>query len=403
MFNQSRYKSPEHLIRVLSRNIEVIGKLYQNKDFSDFTYDEVLEFFNCKNPEKELDDLIELGTLVNYGDCVSLSESLMQFLERELHENEIIQTSGFDELLKDIDDKIKCIRQSTAKSDRDKYIMKTKRAFGGLVQINRENIEDLNRNVKDTYKYERNRDNKLLLLKGYQEKAKTMRLSMQGAIQFIEKRHGLVFDVINSPRLNNIVKEVRTHLCRQFGEFSRVEKIISIYVNRVEASNRTAKKLQKIVRLIHQGTWNIATNIGRIIEENNDVIFETCNYNMALPSIEWLSDTEPGLILVEKVRELNSTKVFRKKDVPRPFTDEELSRRENPRDIPNVKVMVNAFKMSGVDLMDFLRNSVYMRNKSDKEVALMFLYVLGYATKDMRFTSDFTPFLDREFIKVFSK
>ena len=93
----------------------------------------------------------------------------------------------------------------------------------------------------------------------------------------------------------------------------------------------------------------------------------------------------------------------RKKDVPRPFTDDELTKRENPREIPNVKVMVNAFKMSGLDLMDFLRNSVYMRNKSDKEVALMFLYVLGYATKDMRFTSEFTPLLDREFIKVFSK
>lgn len=403
MLSQSRYKSPEHLFRVLFRNIEVIKKLYQNKDYADFTYDEVLEFFSCKNPERELDNLIELGTLVVFGENVSLSESLMKFLERELHENEVIQTSAFDELLKDIDNEIKCIRQSTVKSDKDKFITKAYRAFGGLVQINRENIEDLNRNVKDTYKYERNKDNKLLLLKGYQEKAKTMRLSMQGAIQFIEKRHGLIFDVINSPRLNNIVKEVRTYLCRQFGEFSRIEKTISIYVNRIEASNRTAKKLQKIARLIRQGTWNAATNIGKLIEENNDVIFETGNYNMTLPSIDWLSDTEQGLILIEKIREVNNTKVYKKKDVPKPFTDAELIRREDLREIPNVKVMVNAFRMSGVDLMDFLRNSVYMRDKSDKEIALMFLYVLGYATKNMSFTSDYSIFLDREFIKVYSK
>jgi len=256
---------------------KVLDSIYQNKDLTDFTYDEVLEFINSKNPEKDLDDLIEYGTLVRYGDSISLSDNWMQFLEAELHDNEVI-SSGYEEILRDIDNKLTLIRQSMMQSERDKYIMKTKRAFGGLAEKNQIKIDDLARNVRETYKYERNKDNKLLLLISYQNTANDMRLAMQEAIQFIEKRSGLIFDVINHPRLTAIVKQVRTLIGMQFGEFASVEKTISMYVNRIETSNRNLKKFQDIARCIKNGTWKAATNIPALVEECNDLYLEPIRF-----------------------------------------------------------------------------------------------------------------------------
>ena len=288
--------SLKELINTLGWAKELLVEMFEKRKSFMYKYDDAAEVL----AEDKIEVLISKHILRRNGPYIEIDDQFQQFFEQVLEVNEEINTSYINENIQQVKQHINFYLQENNEHRRYSYLKQIKASLRKIGRITLRNVIDLNRNVENTFKTEPNYAIKIAKLEAFDEKRRTVYLLIEQTDHLVSDEEITFFTTALDEELKQVVTSLRGQLTESRHNLIETQKQIIEYLNQVKHQSRIQEKIKQVKYLKDQFELKAKTNITYLLQQCNDVLFESRpTYPLKL-SLEFLH-TDDGRVHIEKV------------------------------------------------------------------------------------------------------
>ena len=288
--------SLKELINTLGWAKELLVEMFEKRKSFMYKYDDAAELL----AEDKIEVLISKHILRRNGPYIEIDDQFQQFFEQVLEVNEEINTSYINENIQQVKQHINFYLQENNEHRRYSYLKQIKASLRKIGRITLRNVIDLNRNVENTFKTEPNYAIKIAKLEAFDEKRRTVYLLIEQTDHLVSDEEITFFTTALDEELKQVVTSLRGQLTESRHNLIETQKQIIEYLNQVKHQSRIQEKIKQVKYLKDQFELKAKTNITYLLQQCNDVLFESRpTYPLKL-SLEFLH-TDDGRVHIEKV------------------------------------------------------------------------------------------------------
>ncbi|MGB0868518.1 MAG: hypothetical protein ACPG6V_08830 [Flavobacteriales bacterium] len=389
----------KELISGIKREEKLLSEMFTQRQNLSFTYDMALKYVD--NDESRLNYLIERSVLRMNDRFLEIDYLYLQFFENTLEVNDEISISYVNENLQHIKDNILYFYNERNENRKYSYLRTIKSTFRKIGQITLRNVIDLRRNIETTFKNEPNYKNKKAKL----EKLDVVRETIINVVfqtqQLINEDEAAFFKSAFDEELHRIKIDLKLMLSESMHNLIEIEKQIINYLNQIKHQSGIIEKLRKLKHLKDQFTINAQTNLVEVLNERNDVFFETPPaYGLPL-SIDYLVNNDDALETIRLVARKIARPVAEISQVADSISDDYLGNLTQENDHIDLFLLKEEFKMESENLFEFILSYPFETTISFESKVSMFCQMVSQFENEFKVESEYKTFNDIEFALVF--
>lgn len=381
------FRDIAELLRILNREQGLIAEMFNKRKQVDFSMDDARAFVKS---EDNLALLIDLGVIRQEGPQLELEEIYLKFFEDVLQVNEEVSNATVAEqvarLRESIDFYLK--ERNNAEGQR-KYMHRVKRTLRNIAMMARRHVVDLKRAVDDTFKHESNYEIKLSRLRKFREQIAQVISLINETEQLLDNERSTFHSLAPDEQLSHIVIDVRSNLIDTFHTLIDLQRKIRDYLHQIEAVGRLVKKIRRLKYLKDQLTWTSGTNVEKVLEERDDVMFEPQARTQLKPSLRMLKESDECLDALEAARrQINRRRRTALRRDLSPISPENMAPEPVIQDFVNTDMLAGAFFASGNNLFDFVMDYAYAMPQSLEQRVELYAEIAREKADSLDFTDE---------------
>lgn len=370
--------SVKELINTLTQAKDLLVELFEKRKSFMYKYDDAAEVL----PEDKIDVLINKHILRRNGPYIEIDDQYQQFFEQVLEVNEEINTSYINENIQQVKQYISFYLQENNDHRRYTYLKQIKASLRKIGRITLRNVIDLNRNIENTFKTEPNYTIKIAKLEAFDEKRRTVYLLIEQTERLAGDEEIIFFSTALDEELKQVVALLRSQLTESRHNLIETQKQIIEYLNQVKHQSSIQEKIKQVKYLKDQFELKAKTNLAFLLQQKNDMVFESRpSYPLKL-SLEHLH-TDEGRMQIEKVfaklkqgkkTTMQVAEVLASKDLL-PQTEDEV--------FIDLEELKRGFAASGRHLHNFIMEYNYPRPVSYEEKITIFCQMVSVYEQEL--------------------
>jgi hypothetical protein len=370
--------SVKELINTLTQAKDLLVELFEKRKSFMYKYDDAAEVL----PEDKIDVLINKHILRRNGPYIEIDDQYQQFFEQVLEVNEEINTSYINENIQQVKQYISFYLQENNDHRRYTYLKQIKASLRKIGRITLRNVIDLNRNIENTFKTEPNYAIKIAKLEAFDEKRRTVYLLIEQTERLAGDEEIIFFTTALDEELKQVVALLRSQLTESRHNLIETQKQIIEYLNQVKHQSSIQEKIKQVKYLKDQFELKAKTNLAFLLQQKNDMVFESRpSYPLKL-SLEYLH-TDEGRMQIEKVfaklkqgkkTTMQVAEVLASKDLL-PQTEDEV--------FIDLEELKRGFAASGRHLHNFIMEYNYPRPVSYEEKITIFCQMVSVYEQEL--------------------
>ena len=390
--------SLKELINTLNWAKDLLVEMFEKRKSFMYKYDDAVEVL----AEDKIEILVSKHILRRNGPYLEIDEQFQQFFEQVLEVNEEINTSYIHENIQQVKQTINFYLQENNEHRRYSYLKQIKASLRKIGRITLRNVIDLNRNIENAFKTEPNYAIKIARLEAFDEKRRTIYLLIEQTDHLASDEEITFFTTALDEELKQVVTSLRGQLTESRHNLIETQKQIIEYLNQVKHQSRIQEKIKQVKYLKDQFELKAKTNITTLLQECNDVLFESRPVYPLKLSLDFLH-TDEGRLHIEKVsaRQHQTKKPamlvaesIASKDLL-PQTEEEIF-----IDLEEIK---RGFSASGHHLHNFIMQYKYPRPVSYDEKITIFCQLVSMYEQELNIKEVFQKDEQVEYAMVLGK
>ncbi|MFT3682185.1 MAG: hypothetical protein QM791_18060 [Ferruginibacter sp.] len=390
--------SLKELINTLGWSKDLLVEMFEKRRSFMYKYDDAAELL----AEDKIEVLISKHILRRNGPYVEIDDQYQQFFEQVLEVNEEINTSYINENIQQVKQFINYYLQENNEHRRYSYLRQIKASLRKIGRVTLRNVIDLNRNIENAFKTEPNYGIKIAKLESFDEKRRTVYLLIEQADQLVSGEEITFFTTALDEELKQVVTVLRGQLTESRHNLIETQKQIIEYLNQVKHQSRIQEKIKQVKYLKDQFELKAKTNIVTLLEQNNDVLFESRPVYPLKLSLDFLYTDEGN----QHVKNVATRQRQAKKPVAQvaesiaskdllPQTEEEI--------FIDLEEMKRSFMASGHHLHNFVMQYHYPRKVSYEEKITIFCQMVSMYEQELNIKETFQKDAQVEYAMVLNK
>lgn len=288
--------SLKELINTLTQAKDLLVEMFEKRKSFMYKYDDAAEVLS----EDKIEILISKHILRRNGPYIEIDDQYQQFFEQILEVNEEINTSYINENIQQVKQHISFYLQENNEHRRYTYLKQIKASLRKIGRITLRNVIDLNRNIENTFKTEPNYAIKIAKLEAFDEKRRAIYLLIEQTDRLASDEEIIFFTTALDEELKQVVTLLRGQLTESRHNLIETQKQIIEYLNQVKHQSRIQEKIKQVKYLKDQFELKAKTNIAQLLQERNDVLFESRPAYALKLSLDYLQSDE-GNDYIKKV------------------------------------------------------------------------------------------------------
>ena len=288
--------SLKELINTFNWAKELLVEMFEKRKSFLFKYDDAAALL----PEDKIEVLISKHILRRNGPYIEIDDQFQQFFEQVLEVNEEINTSYIHENIQQVKQYINFYLQENNEHRRYSYLKQIKASLRKIGRITLRNVIDLNRNIENAFKTEPNYAIKIAKLEAFDEKRRTVYQLIEQTDHLVTGEEITFFTTALDEELKQVVTLLRGQLTESRHNLIETQKQIIEYLNQVKHQSRIQEKIKQVKYLKDQFELKAKTNIAYLLQQRNDVLFESRPAYPLKLSLDFLH-TDEGRLHIERV------------------------------------------------------------------------------------------------------
>ncbi|MES2774548.1 MAG: hypothetical protein V4722_10205 [Bacteroidota bacterium] len=368
----THFQSIKEIINTLAWARELLVEMFEKRKSFLYKYEHAMELLE----EDRIETLINKGMLRRNGPYLEIDEQFQVFFEQILEVNEEINTSYINENIQQVKQHINFYLQENNENRKYAYLKQIKNALRKIGRITLRNIIDLNRNIENAFKTEPNYAIKIAKLESFDEKRRAIYGLIEQTDLLVTEEETTFFITALDDELKQVVTLLRRQLTESRHNLIETQKQIIEYLNQVKHQSRIIEKIKQIKYLKDQFELKAQTNLLKILQQNNAVIFEPRpSYSLKL-SMDHLQ-TDEGNQVVQKIAARNKLQKRSGPPVAESISDSYLQTETEEEIFINLEEIRNGFKASGKHLYQFIMGYRYPREVAYDEKMTIFCQMVS--------------------------
>jgi len=288
--------SLKELINTLNWAKDLLVEMFEKRKSFLYKYDDAVEVLTAD----KIEILISKNILRRNGAYLEMDDEFQQFFEQVLEVNEEISTSYIHENIQQVKQTINFYLQENNEHRRYSYLKQVKASLRKIGRITLRNVIDLNRNIENAFKTEPNYSIKIARLEAFDEKRRAIYLLIEQTDHLVSDEERTFFTSALDEELKQVVAQLRGQLTESRHNLIETQKQIIEYLNQVKHQSRILEKIKQVKYLKDQFELKAKTNINSLLQQCNDVVFESRPVYPLKLSLDFLH-TDEGRMYLEKV------------------------------------------------------------------------------------------------------
>jgi hypothetical protein len=368
----THFQSIKEIINTLAWARELLVEMFEKRKSFLYKYDHAMELME----EDRIETLINKGILRRNGPYLEMDELFQGFFEQILEVNEEINTSFINENIQQVKQHINFYLQENNEIRKYAYLKQVKTALRKIGRTILRNIIDLNRNIENAFKTEPNYTIKIARLEGFDQKRRSIYGLIEQTDLLVTEEEQTFFISALDDELKHVVALLRRQLTESRHNLIETQKQIIEYLNQVKHQSRLIEKIKQVKYLKDQFELKAQTNLLKLLQQNNAVLFEPRpSYSLRL-SLDYLQ-TDEGSQLVRKIADRNKLQKRAALPVADSIADSYLQTETEEEIFINLDELRNGFKASGKHLYQFIMGYRYPREVSYDEKMTIFCQMVS--------------------------
>ncbi len=368
----THFQSIKEIINTLAWAKELLVEMFEKRKSFLYKYEHAMELLE----EDRIETLINKGMLRRNGPYLEMDEQFQTFFEQVLEVNEEINTSYINENIQQVKQQINFYLQESNENRKYAYLKQVKTALRKIGRITLRNIIDLNRNIENAFKTEPNYAIKIARLESFDEKRRAIYGLIETTDRLVTEEEQTFFISALDDELKQVVTLLRRQMTESRHNLIETQKQIIEYLNQVKHQSRIIEKIKQVKHLKDQFELKAQTNLVKMLQQNNAVIFEPRpSYALKL-SLDHLQ-TDDGRQLVEKIATKNKLQKRAGLPVAESISHNYLQTETEEEVFINLEEIRNGFKASGKHLYQFIMGYRYPREVPYEEKMTIFCQMVS--------------------------
>lgn len=392
------FNNINELINTLGWSKELLAEMFEKRQSFLFKYDHAVEILD----EDKIGALISRGVIRQNGLYIELDDQFQDFFEQVLEVNEEVNTSYINENILQIKQNINFYLQETNTNRQFKYLKQIKSALRKSGRITLRNIIDLNRNIENAFKTEPNYKIKISKLELLDDKRRVIFNLIEQTERLISGEEKTFFLSATDDELKQLVQQLKQQLTEARHNLIETQKQIIQYLNQVKYHSSLFIKIKQLKYLKDQFELNSKTNLRDVLEQKNDVIFETRPAYSIKLSLDFIQ-TDDAFQSIKKVAarmKLPRSSILPAADM---ISAEYLATETEEEIFINLQEIKNGFIASGNHLFSFISTYRFPRPVSYEEKVTVFCQMIGIFEDEFDVTGNYGEDDQVEYALVFPR
>ncbi len=390
--------SLKELINTLGWSKDLLVEMFEKRKSFLYKYDDAAEILT----EDKIEILISKHILRRSGAYIEIDDQFQQFFEQVLEVNEEINTSYINENIQQVKQYINFYLQENNEHRRYSYLKQIKASLRKIGRITLRNVIDLNRNIENAFKTEPNYAIKIAKLEAFDEKRRTIYLLIEQTDHLASDEEITFFTTALDEELKQVVTSLRGQLTESRHNLIETQKQIIEYLNQVKHQSRIQEKIKQVKYLKDQFELKAKTNITYLLQESNDVLFESRpSYPLKL-SLDFLH-TDEGRQHIEKVSAKQRQTKKPAMLVAESIASKDLLPQTEEEIFIDLEEMKRGFSASSHHLHNFIMQYKYPRPVSYEEKITIFCQMVSMYEQDLNIKEIFQTDEQVEYAMVLGK
>lgn len=371
-YTMTHFQSIKEIINTLAWARELLGEMFEKRKSFLYRYEHAMDLLE----EDRIETLINKGILSRNGPYLEMDEQFQAFFEQILEVNEDINTSFINENIQQVKQHINYYLQENNENRKYAYLKQVKLALRKIGRITLRNIIDLNRNIENAFKTEPNYAIKIARLENFDEKRRAIYGLIEQTEKLVTEEEITFFVSALDDELKQVVSLLRRQLTESRHNLIETQKQIIEYLNQVKHQSRVIEKIKQVKYLKDQFELKAQTNLVKLLQQNNAVIFEPRpSYSLKL-SIDHLQ-TDAAREVIEKMASRNKQHKRAALPVAEGISNDYLQTETELEIFINLEELRNGFMASGKHLYQFIMNYRYPRTVTYEEKMTIFCQMVS--------------------------
>jgi hypothetical protein len=394
------------LLNELYKGRDLLTDLFENRKAARFSLELALK--SAHTNEDTIEHLRKLNIIHINGNYLEINDLYSEFFEEALGTNEEINVELIQKTVSEIKKYILYHRETTLVAEKLKYLNKVKAALRKIQRIISKSIEDLNRNINNTFKTEPDFKVKKLKLEDYAQKRIEIIQLMEDTETLIEKKELIFFRTETDIELNHIKIDLLLLFRQAANDLIHINTQILEYLNQVESRSFFLSKLHQLTYLIeqHEIKNESKSNFMTLITQNQDIIHQPKPIYALKLSLNQLQEDDAYKLIQQIVNNANQPSLP-KKQVK---SGGGCSKAEQEAEFVENE-QVNLFELhqnfisnkSTTDLFNFILNYNFTRLIPLGTRLTIYCQMISFFNNDYRIEERYSEYENIEYAIVYSK
>lgn len=370
--------SLKELINTLTQAKDLLVEMFEKRKSFMYKYDDAAEVLS----EDKIEILISKHILRRNGPYIEIDDQYQQFFEQVLEVNEEISTAYISENILQVKQQINFYLQENNEHRKFTYLKQIKAALRKIGRTTLRNVIDLNRNIENAFKTEPNYSIKIAKLESFDEKRRVIYLLIENTDKLVTDDELTFFTTALDEELKQVVTLLRAQLTESRHNLIETQKQIIEYLNQVKYQSSIQEKIKQVKYLKDQFELKTKTNLAILLQQKNDVIFESRpSYPLKL-SLEYLH-TDEGRIQIEKVFAKIKQGKKTTMQVAEDLASKDLLPQTEDEIFIDLEELKRGFAASGRHLHNFIMEYKYPRPVSYEEKITIFCQMVSIYEQEL--------------------
>lgn len=369
--------SLKELVNTLYWGRDLLVEMFEKRKSFAYKYDDAAEIMG----EDKLEILISKQLLRRNGPYVEIDDQFQQFFEQVLEVNEEINTSFINENILQVKQHIGYYLQENNEHRRYSYLKQVKASLRKIGRITLRNVIDLNRNIENTFKTEPNYSIKIAKLESLDEKRRAVYNLIEQTDHLITDEELTFFTTAMDEELKQVVALLRGQLTESRHNLIETQKQVIEYLNQVKYHSRVQEKIKQVKYLKDQFELKAKTNLAELLQQKNDVVFESRPAYPLKLSLDLLH-TDEGNQSVRKVADKLKQAKRPSMAVAESIASDDLLPQTEEEVYIDLEEIRNGFTASGRHLYNYIMQYNYPREVSYEEKITIFCQMVSMYEQD---------------------
>lgn len=375
--------------------------MFEKRKSLSYKYEMALEIVDFN--EERIQYLINHSVIRQNGGFLEIDDQFLQFFEDVLEINEEINIASINTNIQNVKENILYYLKENNENRKNNYLRSVKNAIRRIGLITLRNIVDLKRNTDNTFKNEPNYKVKKAKLENLDQKRIDINTLIEQTYKLINDDEQTFFKTALDDELYSVINYLKLQLNECRHNLIDIQKQIIEYLNQIKYQSVVIEKLRQVKYLRDQFTIRASTNIEKLIDNNNLVVFETNPVYYIKLSLDILTNNDEVSQSIKRVAAKQKTTKNIKAHLAPDISEAYLNSSAEEEIQINLEEVRNGFLASGHQLFDFVLAYQFEKYLSFEEKVTVYCQLISLYETSFQITNQFESNQEVEYAIVYPK